>query len=144
MHPKKATKLMQDYAKNNFNGYKTLISNGYSPSTANTRPGEILGKAEEVVKKSLKLDTTDIKETSKTVLDIVGIDKEEVIKEYLKVVLQDRDLTNKLKAMTPLLKELSIRLDDVETKTAPSINITVKEKSKPDDINSIESVNVVN
>jgi hypothetical protein len=97
-----------------------------------------------VVKKSLKLDTNDIQETSRTVLDIVGINKDDVIKEYLKVILQDRDLTNKLKAMTPLLRELSIRLDEVEVKTTPSINITVKEKDKPSEANVIETVNVLN
>lgn len=134
---------MIDYAKNNYNAGKTLRENGYKESVALAKSGQVLGTAERIVRENLNLDTKDMKETSQTLLDIVGVSREDVLKEYLKVILQDRDLTNKLKAMSPLLKELSIRLDDVETKITPSINITVKEKDKTPNIKDIETVNIV-
>ena len=126
MSPTKASKLLSDYNKNNFNAYKTLKENGYSEKTAKAVAKRTLNTAHETVNRSLQLDNKDIKETSKTVFDIVGISPEDTIKELVKVLQQDRDFTNKLKAMKPLLDALNYHLEDDNNQKAPSVNITVE------------------
>jgi hypothetical protein len=138
MSPTKASKLLTDYSKNNFNAYKTLIENGYSEKTAKAVAKRTLNTAHNVVNDKLQLSSNDVKETAQSVFDIVGMSKQDVIKELVKVLQQDRDFTNKLRAMSPLLKALNYNLDDSETNTAPQLNITVREK--PPQIRETEAI----
>ena len=46
-----------------------------------------------------------------TLLDSLGITPKYVLNEYMKIVNQDDDLSNKLKALKPLIKELGIDID---------------------------------
>jgi hypothetical protein len=51
-------------------------------------------------------------------LKALGITEKYVLNEYMKVVNQDEDLSNKLKALRPLAKEIGLDLDG---STAPGI-----------------------
>lgn len=44
-------------------------------------------------------------------LDSIGVSPAYVINEYMKIVNQDDDLSNKLKSLKPLVKELGIDVD---------------------------------
>ena len=127
MDTNKATKLLKDYRLNNFNAKKTLLDNGYSEQTANKQAKVIMERAKRVVDTKLDLDTKDVKEASDDVLSLLGFNSDDVITELKKVIEQDRDFTNKLKAMKPLLDALNYRLDDDNNQKAPSVNITVEE-----------------
>ena len=147
--PTKATKLLKDYRENNFNAKKTLIQNGYSEKTAIKNAGRTLETANQAVKRALKLpDDTDIEQTS-GVLDIVGFTREDVIKELIKVINQDRDLTNKLKAMKPLLDSINYHLEDDKQLSQPSVNITIDKiepnmaQHSPDTENPHQVIDVV-
>ena len=126
MSTTKATKILKDYHANNFNAYKTLIENGYSEETANKQSKRTIEAAQKLVNKKLELTNTDIKETATDVFQLVGMSRQDVIDELTKVLQQDRDFTNKLKAMKPLLDALNYRLDDENVQKAPSVNITVE------------------
>ena len=127
MPPNKAVKLMKDYQANNFNAKKTLLENGYSEKTASKMQHEIMKRAEKRVKGMLPIDENkSLKETSNDVLALLGYTKDDVIKELLKVIQQDRDFTNKLKAMQPLLRSLNYNIDDTEQQKTPAVNITVE------------------
>lgn len=126
MSPTKATKLLKDYRENNFNAYKTLMQNGYSEETALKQGKRTIEAAQKIVNEKLQLNNTDIKATAQDVFTLVGMSSEDVINELKKVVEQDRDFTNKLKAMKPLLDALNYRLDDDNVQKAPSVNITVE------------------
>lgn len=47
-------------------------------------------------------------------LDSIGVSPAYVINEYMKIVNQDDDLSNKLKSLKPLVKELGIDIDGSE------------------------------
>ena len=146
MPPSKAVKLLKDYQANNFNATKTLKDNGYKDSTANKEQYKTMARAQKVVKSMLPIgEDRDLKETSQDVLALIGYTREDVIKELLKVINQDKDLTNKLKAMSPLLKAINYNLDDSEQTTAPTVNITVEKVNTPTIIDStaIQSDSIV-
>lgn len=64
-------------------------------------------------------DTTKLPPSA--LLTMHGISPKYLIHEYMKVVNQDDDLTNKLKALTPLMREIGI---DTSPKDDPSSKIT--------------------
>jgi hypothetical protein len=49
-----------------------------------------------------------------------------VLKELKKVIEQDRDFTNKLKALAPALQQVGINLTTEEQQAAPKVSITVE------------------
>ena len=126
MSPTKASKLLGDYAKNNYNAYKTLIENGYSEKTARKNAGRTIQTANDVVKSSLEIQTDSKEETAKSVLDIVGITREEVLNQLKTIALNERDYTSAIKVLSVFSKELGVQLDDTEQNKAPSVNITVE------------------
>jgi hypothetical protein len=127
MHPNKASKLLSDYALNNFNAKKTLIENGYSETTADKESKTILERANRVVKDKLQLNQTNtIQETAKTSLDILGIDRERVVKQLEKIAFNDRDYTNAIKILSVLAKDIGINLTDTEQQKTPPVNIIVE------------------
>ena len=133
MTPTKASKLLSDYAKNNYNGYKTLIQNGYSEKTALAKSKEILDRATRVVNESLQLNTTETKEVAKLSYEIVGITREEIA-EKLKEIATSKDYNNALKVLSVLSKDIGINFTDDNQQKAPSVNITVEEVKTPHQI----------
>jgi hypothetical protein len=136
MPKEKAVKIMKDYAKNNFNAYKTLKENGYSESTANKQPSYPINNAKKVVANALDLDPNrSVKDVSSDVFALIGISREDIIKELVKVIKQDKDLTNKLKALTPALKHLNYDITNSEDTVKPQpITITLEETVKTIDV----------
>ena len=135
MPTNKAIKLLKDYKANNFNAKKTLMDNGYTEQSATKASRTILNRADKAVKATLPIDTNSLQETATDVFTLLGYDRNDVVKMLKDVVEQNRDFTNKLKAMKPLLDALNYRLDDNEQGTMPQVNI------KLDNV-SIESPNI--
>ena len=62
----------------------------------------------------------------------VGIGREDVLKQYVHVIEQNRDYSSKLKAMAPLLKQEGIDLTPgAETQQAPIISIVSVRNDTP-------------
>lgn len=132
MSPKKAIKILSDYNKNGFNAYKTLIENGYTEMTAMKASKGVLQTAQKAIEQKMDIKGDSPKEVSGSVLGLLGITREDIIKELLKVIEQDRDYTNKLKAMSPVLREIGINLDNEEQKSNVAVlNITTREPKDP-------------
>lgn len=128
MSPSKASKLLKEYELNNHNAYKTLIENGYSKNTAKAEGGKVIERARRVVTEKLNLKPDTKENTARTVLEILGYNENDVLKELKKVIEQDRDFTNKLKALKPALRDVGINLEDEESGNKVAVlNIGVKE-----------------
>ena len=125
IHPNKATKLLSDYAKNNYNAYKTLLENGYSETTAKAQAKKILNSATNRVASQLQLDTRDTKEVAKKSYEIVGLQPEDIA-EKLKEIATSKDYTNALKILSVLAKDIGLNITDNEQQKAPAVNITVE------------------
>jgi hypothetical protein len=127
MAPTKATKILKEYRDNNYNAKKTLINNGYSETTATKNAGRTIETAHDTVKKSLDMPKDTSIEEVTDVLDIVGFTRDDVVKELVKVIKQDRDNTNKLKAMKPLLDTINYHLEDDNMQKSPTVSLTIEE-----------------
>jgi Holliday junction resolvasome RuvABC DNA-binding subunit len=139
MNPSKASKLLSDYARNNYNAYKTLIQNGYSEKTADKVSKDVLQRASRVVKTQLHLDKElDTKETAQTALDILGVSREEVVKQLKMIAFNEKDFTNALKVLAILSKDIGINLTEPDQNKAPQVNLTIEkvETKGPHDINT--------
>ena len=61
MNPTKASKILSDYARNNFNAYKTLVENGYSKKTALKHAGRTIQTANDIARKALNIPIANSK-----------------------------------------------------------------------------------
>jgi len=138
MDKQKAFKIIESYKRNNYNGYKTLIDCGYKETTARKKSKDTIEVATKVYLSALASEVGSPTQSSEvstrsnvgSILDRVGITSEDLLSEFKSVVMQNRDLTNKLKAMSPLLKELSINLDNSEsTQSIPTLNVSITPKA---------------
>jgi transposase len=126
----KAVKLINDYKKNNFNAYKTLIQNGYSDSVALKQAKRTIDVAKDKIDSALQLEHKSIRETSEIVSDlysVVGLSREDVLKEYQSIINQNINLAVKLRALEPLIRQEGIKWDEKEEQKAPSVVIKVDE-----------------
>lgn len=129
----KATKIINQYTKNNFNAYKTLKELGYSEHTSKTAGKKIIKSAQKVILKDKQeqLETTELstRKQVKNSLEILGISEMEV-KEQLKKILFSEDFTNSLKILNAISKDIGLHLtDDNNQKTPPSVSITLENNS---------------
>ena len=138
----KAIKLMDDYRKNNFNGYKTLIQNGYSDNHALKQARLTLNVAKERIQQALQIegDTKEIAERASDLYSIVGLTREDIIKEYQSIVKQNINIAVKLRALEPLLRQEGIKWDEKETQQAPSVVIKVDEIHNHTDIDQQDTL----
>lgn len=124
----KAQRNIKALRENNFNATKTLIENGYSKETATKASKRILNSSiRKVAKEQVKtLATTD--NPLQALLGIIRMSEGELTDEYAKIIKQDKDLSTKLKAMTPLLNKLGFKWDENQTKVnVPILNITTEQ-----------------
>src|ERR1035437_5600391 len=124
----KAKAIVNEYVSNGYKKGKTLEKMGYSKSMQNVQPGRVINNALQRVvdeNKELMLNSSNPR---RDILKLVGLEQRDVIDEYMFIVNQNKDLTNKLKALVPLLKELGIVWDDKAVQVAPTLNLTVKER----------------
>jgi transposase len=135
----KAVKIINDYKKNNFNAYKTLIQNGYSESSALKQAKRTIDNAKDKIDNALQLKDKDLRQTSEIVSDlysVVGITREDVLKEYQSIVKQNINLAVKLRALEPLIHQEGIKWNDKEEQKAPSIVIKVDEVHNHTEVDS--------
>lgn len=137
----KAIKIMKDYKKNNFNAFKTLLDNGYSESYAHANARYTIQACSDRIKESLAITNDDTsKEVANTVTDLyatVGLSKEEVLNELVKIIKQDLNYAVKLRALEPFVRQEGIKWDEKETQQAQAVQIVLKEK----DIDSQNTLN---
>lgn len=117
---------MKRYAQNNYNAYQTLLDMGYAETTARAEAKDVLTRANRVVNERMGTEITDPKDNARNVLELLGYSVEDVVNELKKVIEQDKDFTNKLKAMSPALRHVGLQLDDTEKQVAPQLNVTVE------------------
>ena len=122
----KATKLLADYEKNNYNAYKTLIENGYAETTAKKASRRMLSGATKAVARSIaqskELSTSEIRSS----LEILGVSREDVVEQLNKIAFNQRDYGNALKVLGILAKDIGISLETSENMVKPVINIGVE------------------
>ena len=140
MNPTKASKILSDYARNNFNAYKTLVENGYSKKTALKNAGRTIQTANDIARKALNIETTDKKEVATSVLDIVGITKEEVLNQLKNIALNDKDFTNALKVLSVFSKELGVNINETDQNKSPQVSLTIEQATVNTAKNKGESV----
>lgn len=127
----KAVKILADYKKNNYNAYKTLIENGYSEIYAKANARYTINSAKDKVDSALELDySKSVKDTASTLYDVVGLSREEILKEYQSIIQQNINLAVKLRALEPLIRQEGIKWDEKEAQQAPSVAITIENTEK--------------
>lgn len=129
----KAQDVLKVYREHNFNASQSLQASGYSEKTSKKASKQILNSAiKKVAKEQLKSLVVSDNPMS-TLLGIVGISKDELLGEYIKLIAQDKDLSTKLKAMLPLLAEHGITWNEEKTDVqVPILNVTVSKNSQVD------------
>ncbi len=128
MHLEQARKIVGNWRKNGFKAGKALLELGYSPSVANKKSGEVINRALRVIAKVEAKEIMESPNPSRTLLGYVGMTSNELRDEYVYIIRQNKDMSNKLKALTPLLAELGIRWGDEKQIIQPVLNLTVTEK----------------
>jgi hypothetical protein len=124
----KAVKILSDYKRNNFNGYKTLIDNGYSEIYSKANSRFTLNAAKDKVDNALQLkDIGDVKDTANTLYDVIGLSKQDVLNELVKIIKQDINLAVKLRALEPFVKQEGINWVEKEHNQAQAVQIVLKE-----------------
>lgn len=113
--------------------YKAGVLAGFAPSTMNKQGKRVIETALERARALSELHREEKGERKEIQLyDRVGIPRENVLKEYRYVIEQQRDMSSKLKAMAPLLKQEGIDLTSgTEQTQAPVINIVSVRNDTP-------------
>lgn len=125
----KAEKVIGNWKKNNFNATKALKESGYSISMATKQQNKPIASALKVLAKE-QLKRLDKGESPRNILDVVNMSEGDVIGNYRMIIEQNKDLTNKLKALQPLLAQLGIKWSEETTKvTVPVLNISMETPS---------------
>lgn len=123
----KAKTIIKEYRENGFNASKALVRVGYKQSTATKGSKSIINNAlKKVVKEEMKELVESSSSPRNKLLQMVGMSEQELYDEYMFIVKQNKDLTNKLKAMQPLLATQGIKWNEEQTNTSPTLNLTVK------------------
>lgn len=125
----KAIKLINDYKANNYNGYKTLIQNGYSESHAIKQARITLDRAKERIEQALELtgDKKEIIDKAANLYSVIGVTREDILREYRSILEQNINLAVKLRALEPLIRQEGIKWDEKEEQKAPQVVIKVDE-----------------
>lgn len=133
----KAEKIVGDWKANGYNKSKTLMDNGYAYSTSRKAAHKPIDSALKVLAQSKANAIINSPSPSRTIMDTVGYTADELIGHYRMIIEQNKDLSNKLKALMPLLSILGIKWNEEQTKVnVPILNITTRGTDA--DIGSIE------
>jgi hypothetical protein len=121
----KARKVLKEYRESNFNASKALVKAGYTESMATKQSKVTINSA---LKKVIEHDMQEIVNSSSPkdkLLQFVGMTADDLSQEYLYIIKQNKDLTNKLKALQPLLATQGIKWNEEQTTVNPTLNLTV-------------------
>lgn len=122
----RAKDILKAYKDNNYNAKVALQSVGYKESTASKKSKGIINNALQTVAQEDVLEVVNSSVSPRNkLLQLVKMSEDDVIVEYLKIVKQDKDFTNKLKAMLPLLKTMGVEWNEQATTVNPTLNLTV-------------------
>jgi len=135
----KAKRILKEYHANNYNASKALVQAGYKQTTATKKSKGIINEA---LKTAVQNDINEVVESSvmsprNKILAMLNITEGDVYREYLKIVNQDKDLTNKLKALQPLLATQGIKWNEEQQNTSPTLNLTVKSNNIDNSVKDI-------
>jgi hypothetical protein len=128
MAKRMAERVLEEYAASGMNATEAAKRAGYKESTANARGYDIVAIATKRLLDAAREENRkpSLSET-RTVLELLGLTPVEVLREYVKVVGQDRDLASKLKALGPLMSSLHAAFaQDENQQKAPSVAIVVE------------------
>lgn len=121
---------------NKYNVTKSAIEAGFSQQTAEAQQKRIMQQALkyqlqrsgiEVVKNS-KLEPVNVVEVKKTMAELVGFSREELMSNLKNIATQEKDYSSRLKVVAPLAREYGVVLDTENNTdvTIPILNVTVK------------------
>jgi len=138
----KAKRILEEYHKSDYNASKALVQAGYKHTTATRKSKGIINEA---LKVAVQNDINQVVESStmsprNKILAMLNITEGDVFKEYLKIVNQDKDLTNKLKALQPLLATQGIKWNEEQTNISPTLNLTVKSNNVDNAVKDVTNV----
>jgi hypothetical protein len=127
MNRKMAEVVLQEYAASGMNATEAAKRAGYKESTANSRGYDIVAIATERILEAAAQEKRkpSISET-RTVLDVLGLTPIDAIREYLKILGQDRDMATKHRALLPVMKHLHSSFSEDEVKQTSPVTITVE------------------
>jgi len=122
----KAQDILKTYRENNYNASKALVKVGYGKASATKQSKLILNSAIKTIAKN-KLENLVSSSNPMSLIEDIGLTSDEVIGEYLKIIVQDKDLSTKLKALLPLLAVKGLKWDNEQAKVnIPILNITTE------------------
>ena len=127
----KAKKVLGAYKDSNYNAMQALTSVGYSSETADKQSARTIDTAVNTIARSNDKDA---------IFEYLGITENDIAKEYLKVINQDKNYPAKLRALEPLLKKKGIQWDEQKINMNPTLNLTVKETGSTEPLKQIDSV----
>lgn len=125
----KARKVLKEYNDSGFNAVEALPKAGYAVSTATHKSKEIINSALKVVAKEQLKNVVASSNPMDSMFGYLGITAKDVAQEFMKIVRQDKDMTNKLKALQPLLATQGIKWNEEKTLNAPTLNLTIKDNT---------------
>jgi phage terminase small subunit len=131
----RSKKLIEALPRNNYNVTKSALEAGFTKSTAETQQKRLMRTALKVqakeVLKDLENVDTPLSTLKKTMAEMVGLSREDVMNNIKELATQDRDYSTRLKVIKALAKELGVDLgeDEGANVTVPVLNVTVKERS---------------
>lgn len=131
--------ILNEYRKTGYNKSKALKNLGYSDSVANRSSKNTINSAYKAVAREI-ISSKDASVAAATIFDMVGITDVDALGEYLKIIKQDKDLTNKLKALMPLLKEKGIVWQDEAVIAKPTVNLTMIKNDSIIDTDVVDKV----
>lgn len=135
----KAKKIVGDYIANNYNAKETALENGYSPSYAHSNGGYPIKAAYKTIAREILNSDHPIKSAQL----FSGLTDAQIRDEYLKIILQDKDFTNKLKALMPLLREKGVLFQEDTHIQRPVVQMTmVKNGEIEDDSTKVSHISV--
>ena len=125
-HVSRETKLLKGVAQGKAI-YSAGIEAGYSEKTMSKAPTRTLKAAiNKVNRRALDGDAQ-----SKTILDVVGISREQVIERYQEIALKSNQHHVSLTALTPLLSHIGLDLDGNNDGKQTNIQLNIVENKTP-------------
>jgi len=119
--------------KNNGVVKRSAIEAGYSESYADKQGKMLLQsavkeQAKEIVQQ-LEGKAIEPKEVKRFMFELVGFSREDILNNIKYLAEQEKDLSTRLKVLTPFAKELGVTFttdDDSQKSKAPVLNLTVR------------------
>lgn len=118
MPAEKGKTILKAYKEKNYNAVQALESVGYAGNNARKNGGQIIDRASRAVARGGDRDA---------ILEYLGTTPEEISREYMSVVKQNKNYPAKLRALEPLVRKKGIVFNEEQTKvTVPVLNVTMQ------------------